>query len=249
MNYNRLLDEFSPVEARNAGEFGFVEWLFLLQQFAAFILTLGLFLKILDLAYVGPVLDVISQNAPRAALIVLLFAHVGVILILFILRKPLTFYLVIGFLGVMVIFSIVELFFGNLSGYNIAGVLVSIFWIVYFLVSKKMRLRFLYHGWFLQALLTIYCPKCKKAVILDAEDCGDELTEKERFAALCERITSIEVPMDVRVAQIELLKERFGERALPFLKEQYEKQKSSGLASAKIVSALSHAVGVVETQD
>lgn len=249
MKYNRLLEDYSPVEARNVGEFGFIEWLFLLQQFAALILILGVLLKILDLTYVGPVLDVISQNAPKAALVLLLFVHVGVILILFILRKPPTFYLVIGFLGVMAVFSIVEFFFGNLTGYNIAGVLVSIFWIAYFLASKKMKLRFLYDGWFSVALLTIYCPKCKKAVILDAENCADELTEDERFAALSERITSIEVPVDVRVAQIGLLKERFGERALHFLKEQYSKQKSSEFATAKILSALSHAIGVGENQD
>jgi hypothetical protein len=248
MKYNRLLEEYSPAEARNAGELGFIEWVFLLQQFAALVLILGVLLKILDISYVGSVLDVISQNTSKVALILLFFVHVGVILILLILRRPLTFYLIVGFLGVMAVFSIVEFFLGNLTAYNIAGVLVSTFWITYFLLSKRMRLRFLYNGWFSLAVLSIHCPKCKKAVILDAENCGDELTEDERFTALCERITSLETPVDVRVAQIGLLGERFGEKALPFLKQQYSKQKSSEFASAKMLSVLSRAVGVEETR-
>jgi len=68
MTYNRLLEEYSPAEARNAGEFGFIEWLFLLYEIAAVILILGTLVKILDITYVWPVLDVVSQNAPAALL-------------------------------------------------------------------------------------------------------------------------------------------------------------------------------------
>lgn len=249
MTYNRLLEEYSSAEARNAGEFGFIEWLFLLQQIAAIILIFGALLKILDITYVGPVLDVVSQNAHAAILLVLLFLHIGVLLVFFVLRKPIALYLVIGFLGLMAVFSIVEFFFGNLTGYNIAGLVVSIFWIANLTYSKRMKLRFLYNGWFSAALRRIYCPHCKREVTLDAEGCGDELTEDERFEALCERITNVEVPADVRVAQIGFLRERFGKKALGFLTEQYKKQESSEFASAKIFSALSHALGMGKKQD
>lgn len=244
MTYNRLLEEYSPTEARNAGEFGFIEWLFLLCEIAAVILILGALVKILDITYVGPVLDVVSQNVPPVILIPLFFMHIGVLFVFFVLRKPVTLYLVAGFLTVMAAFSFVEFFTGNAAGYNIAGFIVSIFWIVYLTASKRMKLRFLYNGWFSAARRRIYCPRCKREVVLDAENCADELTEDERFTALCERITNVEVPADVRVAQIELLKERFGEKALGFLKEQYEKQETSEFTSAKILSALSHALGM-----
>jgi hypothetical protein len=249
MTYNRLLEEYSPAEARNAGEFRFIEWLFLLYEIAAVILILGTLVGVLDITYVWPVLDVVSQNAPAAILLVLLFLHTGVLLVFFVLRRPITLYLALGFLGLMAVYSIVEFFFGNLTGYNVAGLVVSIFWIAYLGSSKRMKLRFLYNGWFSAALRRIYCPRCKKEVILDAEDCGDELTEDERFTALSERITNVEVPADVRVAQIGLLEERFGEKALSFLKEQYEKQETSEFASAKILSALSHALGIGEEKD
>jgi len=256
MTYNRLLEEYSPTEARNAGEFGFIEWLFLLYEIAAVILILGTIVKILDITYVGPVLDVVSQNVPPAFLnvppaflIPLFFLHAGVLFAFFVLRKPATLYLAVGFLAVMAVFSIVEFFMGNATGYNIAGFVVSIFWIAYLGSSKRMKLRFLYDGWFSAALLSIYCPYCKREVTLDAEDCGDELTEDERFTALCERITNVEVPADVRAAQIGFLEERFGEKALGFLKEQYEKQEASEFASAKILSALSHALGIGKKQD
>ncbi len=249
MTYNRLLEEYSPAEARNAGEFGFIEWLFLLYEIAAVILILGTFVKILDITYVWPVLDVVSQNAPPALLIPLFFLHAGVLFAFFVLRKPVTLYLAVGFLAVMAVYSIVEFFTGNATGYNVAGLVVSIFWIVYLSFSKRVKLRFLYDGWFSAALLSIYCPHCKREVTLDAENCGDELTEDERFTALCERITNVEVPVDVRAAQIGFLEERFGEKALGFLKEQYEKQEASEFASAKILSALSHALGVGKKKD
>jgi len=248
IKYNHLLEDFFPEEVKGAGEFKFIEWLFLLQQLTAIMIILGVLVNALDAKYVGPVLEVVSQNSVTFILVLFLCLHAGVILIVFLLRRPLGFYLLIGFLAGSAGYSVLEILFGSLSGYNIAGIFVSFFWIVYLVASNRIRVRCFYQTLFARATYTIYCPGTEQETILDAEICDKELTDGDRFKALCERITSTQVPQGVRVAQIALLAERFGGKAIPFLKKQFENQKSSGLASARIVSALAKALQSAENK-
>ncbi|MBN2378290.1 hypothetical protein JXM67_00600 [candidate division WOR-3 bacterium] len=235
---NALLEDYSPEEAKGQGEFKFLGWLFLLQQGAAVILIVGLLAKLFPLMYVGGVLDIISQNTLPAILIVFALLHAGVVFLLFV-RRPFAWTIILCFLGGMAVFSAVELFLGPFNIYNLAGIILSVLWIAFFLFSKRPRIRFFYDELFSRASQTIICPHCKEEVLLDAEKCcGKPLSEEDRFRTLCERTTDPKVPVDVRVAQFDLLAERFGKKALPFLKEQYDKQMKSPVRIAKVLAAL-----------
>lgn len=239
MNRISILEDYSPIEARGAAEFKFLGWLFLIQQGAAIILILGLLTTLFPRMHVAGPLDVISQNVPSSIIVIFALLHAGIVVLLLVFRRPFAWTIILSFLGGMAAYSVVELFFGPVSLYNVAGIVVSLLWCAFFLLSKKIRVRFFYGQLFARATQTIVCPHCKKEVLLDAEGCcGTSLTDHERFTALCQRITDLKVPLDVRVAQIELLNERFGEQALSFLNEQYEKQMKSPVRMAKIVAAL-----------
>lgn len=253
----QLLENFSPSEAKKAADFGFLEWLFLLVQLGAVVILLGVLAQVFQLEYVGAVLEVISQSpsantlVPILPLILLLAMHLGAGTLLLFWRKRIAYSILLGWLAGMALYSIVELVFRDFSThliYNLIGAGLYTFWTVYFFASIKAKVRFFYNDVFNLAVHTVTCPRCQNEVVLDDEQCGDSLDEAERFNALCASISSVKIPVHVRVAQIELLTERFGEDEKlgplihSFLKESYDKQMASEFRVTAIVSALSRAL-------
>jgi len=239
MNAAQMLDQYSPVEARAAGEPRLLEWLFVVQQVVAAFILAGDIIGFLPPERTESVLHLISQDGPALLLAVLLFLHPAVLILFFLLRRSLGFYLIVGWLAGMALYSLVEIILGGTTIYHIIGTLLAGFWLMYFLFSSRIKIRFFYDEVFERTVHTIRCPHCKREVRLDAERCGDELSEDERFAALCERVEDVKLPQAVRAAVIELLDERFGERALEFLSGQYEKQLKSRYPVAVLASTLS----------
>ncbi|MBD3285696.1 hypothetical protein GF359_04505 [candidate division WOR-3 bacterium] len=242
MKKNQILEEYSPEEAKGLWEFKFLGWLFLIIQGGSVILIVGLLTNLFPRIYVGSVLDVISQNTTTIPLIILALAHTGILLVQF-LKRPIGWTITLTFLAGMTVFSILEMILFSFDPFNLAGIGHSALWILYFLFSKRVRLRFFYQDLFNRERLTIVCPHCREEVILDSEKCcGAALTEDDRFNALCLRITDPKVPIDVRVAQIELLDERFGKKCLPFFKEQFQRQLKSPIRVAKIAATLNRLI-------
>lgn len=248
MNMNELLDEYSPEEAKGAGEFKFLEWLFLLQQLMAVILIFSTVISPSLPKNMSAFLDVVSHNAPLPVLIVLLVLHICVIFLMFFLKKPLGFNILLGWIGAMALYSVAEFFFRQFTVYQLIGLALMVFWGIYFFRSPRMRVRFFYAEAFAHACRTITCPHCKREVILDEENCGDSLADDERFEALCARVRDVKLSQDVRVAQIELLEQRFGAKAFEFFTEEYQKQLASPSPVAKIASTLARILAKFEEE-
>lgn len=242
MNVNDLLDEYSPEEARGAGELKFLEWLFLLQQLMAVVIIISVFVAPIMPKNMAAFLDVVTHNAPLPVLGILLATHIGIILLIFFFKKPLGFTLLIGWVAAMALYSVAEFFLRPVAIYQLVGLALMVFWGIYFFRSPRIRIRFFYAEAFARASRTITCPHCKQDVLIDAENCGDAITDAERFDALCARIRDVKLSQDIRVAQIVLLDSRFGQKALGFLKEEYNKQLASPSPVAKIASALARII-------
>jgi len=240
VNDIRLLDEFSTIEARRLAEFKFLGWVFLLQQVISILVIAGTLWKLFDHEYIKGVLNVVSQDSNSIyALLAIAVLHAGILVLLLFFRRPFVLYVTLSMLAGMVICSAVKLILGQFDPFILGGIGVSTLWCIYFFFSKSIGVRFFYEPLFKKACQTIVCPHCGKEVKIDAEDCCEKpLSDDERFEALCTRITDIGVPVDVRVAQLELLDERFGKKARSFIKEQLEIQMKSPARAAKLAAAL-----------
>lgn len=235
-----MLEEYSPLEAQKASQLRFLDWLLLIQQVSAIVLIVA---KFLNPGYVNNIeygLELFSQNAQGILpLAILLGLHVGIFLTVFLVKKSFAHTIILSWLALMILYSLVELFVGNISLFNIAGLLISILWGLYFITSKRVKVRYFYTDYFDKARHTIICPRCKKEVILGSERCGDTLTNEERFTALQTRITdAINVPSWVRISQIEIIEQTYGQKAVPFLKELYQKELKSVAPNVQMASTL-----------
>ncbi len=235
-----MLEEYSPLEARKTAELRFLDWLFLIQQAAAIILIISKFINPSNIRNIDYGLELFSQKVQGPLLLAILLAfHAGIFFVVLLVKKPFARTLILSFLLLMILYSLGELLFGNTSLFNIGGIVITLLWGFYVISSKRLKVRYFYNGYFEKARHTIVCPRCNKEVILDSESCGDVLSDEERLKALQARITDvINVPSWVRVNQIELIEARFGQKAVPFLKELYQKELKSIAPNVQIASTL-----------
>ncbi|NLI99160.1 hypothetical protein GX441_10940 [bacterium] len=234
-----MLEEYTPVEAQRESELHFLDWAFLIQQVAAVSLLLVKLLNPSTLKNLGPALDVISQNANGFPLIIFIALHLAAVILILFVKRPVIPTIIWSWLGLMTIYSVIEFILGEKGIANLAGIGLSALWGVYFLFSKRIKIRYFYKMAFNNAVRTIICPRCKKEVFIDTNECGDILAEDETLNALQARIGDIiNVPSHIRAAQIELTDSRFGSRALGFFKELYQKEIKSLAPNAQIASAL-----------
>jgi len=242
----KLLEDFPQREALKASELKFLEWLFIIFQLTAFVLIVGLLSSVFSIELIAPILDLVSQNISSPLILIFLAVlHFAVILLLFSLSKPFTFYALLIFVGAMVLFSILKLFFLEPTGYKIAGILIYSFCFLYFMTSRRLKVRFFYKKFLEDATKTIICPGCGQEVHLDFENCascGKLLSADAKFEILKKQILDIDYPIVVRVGKITLLADTFGKKALPFLKEQYDKQLVSPYRNIDIVAAFLKAI-------